>query len=77
MKFRIQMKSPDAVGNALDEAARREVNEIEGLTDAERDLIYAERRSRLSDMCNRWFEYSEFLEVEIDTVTETCLVDET
>ena len=67
MKFQITMKDPDGVYDCLSEAAEEAVNKIEGIDDDERETLKESKREKFKEICNTWFEYSEYLTVEIDT----------
>lgn len=75
-KFQVMMKSPDAVGDAYTEAAKAEVAKIEGIDEEERELLFDERYSKIKEACSKWFEYDEYLQVEVDTDAGTCTVVE-
>jgi hypothetical protein len=65
MKFTVTMKTPDV----LDEPIRET---CEAATSDEREQGYFE--SEIKEICNRWFEYGEYLTVEVDTDKKTCRV---
>jgi hypothetical protein len=67
MKFRVTMKTPDAVDNATND-----VLDAEGLPPD--DETYRERKDELSTIAETWFQFGEFLTVEIDTEVRTCVV---
>ena len=60
MKFRVTMKNPDCVSQAVDDAIA--------------DEPHKEVEIKLA--ISQWFEYNEYLEVEIDTESDTCIVIE-
>lgn len=72
MKFRITMKDPDGVGDSIQDA----VNAIElpGLSQEEADSVREIRDDAIKALCRTWFEYLEYLTVEIDTEAKTCVV---
>lgn len=74
MKFRVTMKDPDTLGDAINEACKEEVSRIPGLDDEERDVVIEERRGKVAALCGQWFEYGEYLCVEVDTEAGTCVV---
>jgi len=74
MKFRVTMKDPDTLHDAIREAVEREVAAMPDLDDDEREAIIEKRNEKVSDKCDRWFKYSEYLTVEIDTEAMTCVV---
>lgn len=72
MKFTVTMKDPDGVYESIEDA----VNEIRvgGLSPEELDAVREKRREKTHHLCKRWFEYGEYLRVEIDTEAQTCTV---
>lgn len=74
MKFKVSMKDPDtlhdaiklAVGKSLDAVAISEDDELEALAEV--------RAEKVREICSRWFKYGEYLTVEIDTEAGTCTV---
>lgn len=77
MKFRVSMKDPDTLDEAISRAVAREVTLL-GLTDlAEKDAVEEVRREKAKSVCAQWFKYGEYLDVEIDTEAGTCVVVKT
>lgn len=74
MKFRVQMKDPDTLHDAIDDAVQKELLAIDELTADDREALIETRRETVSEICNKWFEYDEYLTVEIDTDAGTCVV---
>lgn len=74
MKFQIQMKDPDGVSDSIEEAAKKSASEVQGLSDEEREELIDSRANSFSKIIERWFEYQEYLTVEIDTDTKTISV---
>lgn len=75
MKFRVTMKDPDTLHTALREAIEREVAKLE-LDPDEAETLQDKRMEKYCEICSRWFRYSEYLTVEIDTSEGTCFVVE-
>lgn len=73
MKFRVQMKDPDTLHDAINAAVAEDVNPLSNDAD-EREAVAAVRRERIGKLCAKWFEYGEYLCVEIDTEAGTCVV---
>lgn len=74
MKFQVQMKDPDTLSDAVDEAVEAELT-AQGITDPQEREALAEVRAGKARACAaRWFKYSEYLTVEIDTEAKTCVV---
>ena len=74
MKIEISFKDPDALLDCINDALDDLV--IEGLTDYEREKVKEVRQREIQDLCQKWFEYGEYLRVEVDTEKETCKVIE-
>lgn len=74
MKFKVMMKDPDTLGDAINDAVKAEVAQISGLDEDERDSVQEERAERVRALCRKWFKYDEYLCVEIDTDAGTCVV---
>lgn len=75
MKFQVTMKCPDALNDSIDEAVREELGEL-ALDQDERELVADSRAEKAREFCRRWFEYGEYLTVEVDTEAGTCAVVE-
>ena len=73
MKFRVKMKDPDTLYEAVEEAVAKSVKGLD-LTAEERDEVAEVRAEKVRDACSKWFEYGEYLTVEIDTDQMTCEV---
>lgn len=74
MKFRVSMKDPDSLLDAIVAAVGESVAPLSDDA-AERAAVADVRREKVSALCGRWFEYDgEYLTVEIDTDVETCVV---
>lgn len=69
MKFRVTMKDPDGVWECVAEAV--DANRPAGLSDDEWGDM---RQDRISEATKPWFEYGEYLTVEVDTEARTCVV---
>lgn len=73
MKFKVQMKDPDTLGDAINDAVGNEVGGMD-LSADEKEAVSELRREAVGKLCAKWFEYSEYLCVEIDTEAGTCVV---
>lgn len=74
MKFQVQMKDPDTLHDAIQEAVEAQIKEI-GITDEDEiEALSEKRREKVGEICDAWFRYGEYLTVEIDTDTKTCVV---
>lgn len=74
MKFRVTMKDPDTLHDSIVEAVEAELKTIAGLDDGDREALTGKRQVAAADVCGRWFKYSEYLTVEIDTDAGTAVV---
>jgi hypothetical protein len=73
MIFRVTMKDPDTLHDAIRDAVAK--LPMEGLDDEEAELVREKRAEKVGELCSRkWFEYGEYLTVEIDTEAKICVV---
>lgn len=73
MKFKVQMKDPDTLHDAISDAVDEDVAAMK-LDKDEQELLAETRKQKVHALCDRWFQYGEYLTVEIDTDKETCVV---
>ncbi len=73
MKFTVTMKDPDTLHDAIADAVSEAVSPLSNDAD-EREAIAEVRREKINELCSQWFEYGEYLTVEIDTDAGTCVV---
>lgn len=74
MKFQVQMKDPDVLHDAIDEAVAFELSES-GITDEDEvEALGDVRKKKIGELCSMWFRYGEYLTVEIDTDAKTIRV---
>lgn len=73
MRFTVSMKDPDTLDDAISDAVIRSTEGMD-ITPAERKAIQEVRREEVREVCARWFEYGEYLRVEVDTEAKTCVV---
>ena len=74
MKFKVTMKDPDTLYDAIREAVKDEVQKIEGVDAEEKEGIIETRIEDTAKAASKWFEYGEYITVEIDTEANTCVV---
>ena len=74
MKFTISMKDPDTLDDAIRDAVKNELAAIVGLDDDDREALQERREESAREIASKWFEYGEYLHVEIDTDANTCTV---
>ena len=60
MKIEIVFKNPDAIDNAIDEL-------VEGMEEDEEETI----RRKTKKVCEKWFEYGEYVTLIVDLEKET------
>jgi hypothetical protein len=81
MKIRITMKTPDALREAIQSSIEEKLEDGE-LSESEVPFYEEELEavkhtpeySEILSDCKKWFRHGEFLTVEIDTHTNTCVV---
>lgn len=71
MIFQVTMKDPDVLYDAINEALDEELKDWD---EDEADAVREIRHEKLSEMAGKWFEYGEYLTVEIDTDKQTIRV---
>jgi hypothetical protein len=75
MKLTITMKTPDCVGDAIREALVSERDEFEREEDKESfNNASFDAIEQAQEVCGKWFEYGEYLYVEVDTDAGTIRV---
>lgn len=73
MKIRVTFKDPDSLLDDIQAAVRRDVGKLP-LCDDERQAVAKVREEQARVVARTWFDYGEYLTVEIDTETQTCRV---
>lgn len=75
MKFQVSMKDPDTLHDAIRNAVKKELGQMTPpLDEDEQEALAEKRQEKISELCSRWFKWSEYLTVEIDTDAKTCVV---
>jgi hypothetical protein len=72
VKFRVTMKDPDTMHDAVADAVSEDVRSI--ADEDERVSVKEVRNDKIRKLCSKWFKYGEYLTVEIDTDAGTCTV---
>lgn len=72
MKFKVQMKDPDTLHDAIADAVGNIL--LPDLSEEEAESVREIRRGTVQGICSKWFEHGEYLTVEIDTDEKTCVV---
>lgn len=71
MIFKVTMKDPDVLYDAICDGLDEELKDMdEDEAEAVRDI----RHEKLQELASKWFEYGEYLTVEIDTDQATIRV---
>ena len=68
------MKDPDGFVDSISRAAQESVESVNGVNDEEKSDLVDGRSEELKEAVKKWFEYEEYLRVEIDTDTGTIRV---
>lgn len=71
VKIRVQMKDPDSLYDAISEVIDLELKD---LPEDEAEAISDIRREKYGNIAAKWFEYSEYVTIEIDTEAKTSRV---
>jgi hypothetical protein len=74
VKFRVYLKDPDVLHEAIDDAMEKDPSLVAIADSDEREAVEKIRREKLHELCRQWFEYAEYLTVEVDTEAKTCTV---
>lgn len=75
MKFRVALKDPDTLADAVEAAVLAELKHANPtLSEEERDQIADSRKEKTLALCAKWFKHGEYLTVEIDTKARTATV---
>lgn len=67
------MKNPDALLDGIDDAVKEEIEELQ-LPPDEAEALFEVRQERIKKIASKWFEYGEYLSVQIDTEAESISV---
>ena len=80
MKFRIYMKNPDCVSDAIDDAIENEIEELKSfgkpLDEDDLDDLRENHKEKLEEFLQQWVEYNEYITIEFDTIANTAVVVE-
>lgn len=74
MKFIVSMKNPDALDEAIQEAVRNDLKRSQDIAADEVDILMEHRCEKIRAICKQWFQHGEYLNVEVDTEANTCIV---
>lgn len=70
-KIKVTMKDPDVLYDAVEEQVE---SELEGMPDDEAEAVRDLRVEKYQEVASTWFEYGEYLTIEIDTDAKTARV---
>lgn len=73
MKIKVTMKDPDTMHDAVQEAVERDVKAM-GLSEDEAEQLIEIRCEKVRGKMYKWFQYGEYLTVEVDTDSMTATV---
>jgi hypothetical protein len=73
MIFRVTMKDTDVLHEGITEALDEELK-TSGLPEDEQEALRELRHDKASEVASEWFEWGEYLTVEIDTEKQTIRV---
>ena len=74
MKFKVTMKDPGTLQDAISDAVTDDLAKIEGLSDDDRENLLDGRKSAAAKVTAKWFKWGEYVTVEIDTDAQTATV---
>lgn len=73
MKFKVTFKDPDSLHDAIDEGLDSDLTKL-GLSEDEAEAVKDVRKEHVLNACRKWFEYYEYVTLEVDTDAQTCTV---
>lgn len=71
MKIKIYLKDPDTLYDSINEAVDETVD---GLPNDESEALKEIKKEKYREIANEWFEYGEYVMLEMDTEEKTCRV---
>jgi hypothetical protein len=74
MRFTVTFKDPDGPYECIQDAAKESLAAIEGLSVDEREELLDKRVESIKATTSKFFEYGEYVRVEIDTDAGTATV---
>lgn len=73
MKLTITMKDPDGFYESFKDSVRASVDSL-GLSSDEANAVYEVRAEQVREKLSRWFEYDEYVTIEVDLDAMTATV---
>lgn len=75
MKFRVTMKDPDTLTDAISDALDNDhEHPPTGLSQDVLNVLWDQRKDRAYSIASKWFKYGEYVTIEIDTEAMTAIV---
>ncbi len=74
MKLRVTFKTPDALGDAVNEAVAADMAGLSGFDGEELDAIREVRVNKAYEACRKWVQWGEYVTIVIDTDAGTAEV---
>jgi hypothetical protein len=75
--MKITFKDPDGVGDAIQEEAEKQLEEIKNkLDESEYESLLEERKEKIEKKLEKWIKYNEYLTVEFDLKNLKAMVIE-
>lgn len=74
MKFKVTMKDPDTLQDAISDAVTADLEKINGLDPEDRKALFDTRQQTVANIASQWFRYGEYVTIEIDTDAKTATV---
>jgi hypothetical protein len=76
MKVQITFKDPDTLDECIKDAVENQ-EDIKSLPDDEKELLVDTRIGKIKEVCYKWFQWGEYVVIEVDTELKTARVMET
>ncbi len=73
MKIKITLKDTDTLRDAITESVETEVETLK-LDDEEAEVVKEKRVEKYMNIAEDWFEYGEYVTLELDTEAKTMVV---
>lgn len=74
MKFKITLKDPDGISNAVRQAAEDSFSGLPLKPDELADAVDLRQRAIMEDFLSQWVKYDEYITIEFDPIAKTARV---
>lgn len=74
MIINITLKDPDGVYDSIRNAAQEQVDNIDGLSPRDAEVLTDKRHKEFAESLKPWIECGEYVRLEIDTEKQTATV---